>query len=129
MTAILHENAENRERFADEIDQLSTVPSLLCLGPQFAKPRYCSDPIRESSYAVHAWEGTLRHETEELERIYHEQGRHRRGDSGGESRDLSLQEAYVAIYDGQVVATAPTRMHLTRRCPQSCPGILSIIPT
>lgn len=65
-------NEENRERFADEIEQ-------------------------------------LRYQSDELERIYHEQmGKAQARRLGREFRDLDLREAYVAIYDGQVVATAPT---------------------
>ncbi|QSG07620.1 hypothetical protein [Halapricum desulfuricans] len=65
-------NEENRERFADEIEQ-------------------------------------LRSRSDELERIYHEQmGKAQARRLGREFRDLDLREAYVAIYDGQVVATAPT---------------------
>ena len=65
-------NEENRERFADEIEQ-------------------------------------LRSRSDELERIYHEQiGKANARRLGREFRDLDLQEASVAIYDGQVVATAPT---------------------
>lgn len=65
-------NEENRERFADEIEQ-------------------------------------LKDQSDELERIYHEQiGKAQARRLGREFRDLDLQEAYVAIYGGQVVATAPT---------------------
>lgn len=65
-------NEENRERFADEIEQ-------------------------------------LRDQSDELERIYHKQiGKAQARRLGREFRDLDLREAYVAIYDGQVVATAPT---------------------
>jgi hypothetical protein len=65
-------NEENRDRFADEIDQ-------------------------------------LRQRSDELEGIYHEEiGKANARRLGREFRDLGLQEAYVAIYDGQVVATAPT---------------------
>jgi hypothetical protein len=65
-------NEENRERFADEIEQ-------------------------------------LRDRSDELERIYHEQmGKAQARRLGREFRDLDLREAYVAIYDGQVVTTAPT---------------------
>lgn len=65
-------NEQNRERFADEIEQ-------------------------------------LRQQSGELERIYHEQiGKAQARRLGREFRNLGLQEAYVAIYDGQVVATAPT---------------------
>lgn len=49
----------------------------------------------------------LREKTDELERIYHEQiGKANARRLGREFRDLDLREAYVAIYDGQVVATA-----------------------
>jgi hypothetical protein len=65
-------NEENRDRFADEIEQ-------------------------------------LRNQRDELERIYHEEvGKANARRLGREFRDLGLQEAYVAIYDGQVVATAPS---------------------
>lgn len=65
-------NKENRERFADEIEQ-------------------------------------LRDRSDELERVYHEQiGKANARRLGREFRGLGLREAYVAIYDGQVVATAPT---------------------
>lgn len=65
-------NQENRDRYADEIDE-------------------------------------LKNKTTELERIYHEQlGKANARRLGREFRDLGLEEAYVAIYDGQVVATAPT---------------------
>ncbi len=51
----------------------------------------------------------LRDQNDELERIYHEQiGKAQARRLGREFRDLGLREAYVAIYDGQVVATAPT---------------------
>ncbi|MFT4890661.1 MAG: hypothetical protein ACI9YT_001579 [Halobacteriales archaeon] len=51
----------------------------------------------------------LRDQSDELERIYHEQiGKAQARRLGREFRDLGLREAYVAIYDGQVVATAPT---------------------
>jgi len=69
-------NEENRDRFADEIDQ-------------------------------------LRQRSDELERIYHEEiGKANARRLGREFRDLDLREAYVAIYDGQVVATAPTETAL-----------------
>ncbi|CCQ33496.1 hypothetical protein HLRTI_000303 [Halorhabdus tiamatea SARL4B] len=65
-------NEENRERFADEIEQ-------------------------------------LRNRSDELAGIYHEQmGKAQARRLGREFRDLDLREAHVAIYDGQVVATAPT---------------------
>jgi hypothetical protein len=55
----------------------------------------------------------LREKTDELERIYHEQiGKANARRLGREFRDLGLQEAYVAIYDGQVVATAPNEDEL-----------------
>ena len=69
-------NRENRERFADEIEQ-------------------------------------LRDKSEELTRIYHQQvGKGRARSLGREFRELGLEEAYVAIYDEQVVATAPTESAL-----------------
>lgn len=69
-------NKDNRERFADEIDQ-------------------------------------LRHQSEDLARIYHEEvGKGQARSLGRTFRDLGLEEAYVAIYDEQVVATAPTRSAL-----------------
>lgn len=55
----------------------------------------------------------LKDKTDELERIYHEQlGKANARRLGREFRDLGLEEAYVAIYDGQVVATAPTEERL-----------------
>lgn len=55
----------------------------------------------------------LKDKTDELERIYHEQlGKANARRLGREFRDLGLKEAYVAIYDGQVVATAPTEERL-----------------
>lgn len=55
----------------------------------------------------------LRNESEELARIYHQQiGKGRARSLGREFRDMGLEEAYVAIYDGQVVATAPTESAL-----------------
>ncbi|EMA48688.1 hypothetical protein [Halococcus thailandensis] len=69
-------NQDNRERFADEIDE-------------------------------------LKDETTELARIYHAQlGKANARRLGRQFRDLRLEEAYVAIYDGQVVATAPTEDQL-----------------
>lgn len=51
----------------------------------------------------------LKNESEELARIYHQQiGKGRARSLGREFREMGLDEAYVAIYDGQVVATAPT---------------------
>jgi len=51
----------------------------------------------------------LKAKTNELACIYHEQlGKANARRLGREFRDLGLKEAYVAIYDGQVVATAPT---------------------
>lgn len=55
----------------------------------------------------------LKDKTAELERIYHEQlGKANARRLGREFRDLGLEEAYVAIYDGQVVTTAPTEEQL-----------------
>jgi hypothetical protein len=55
----------------------------------------------------------LKDETTELARIYHEQlGKANARRLGREFRDLGLEEAYVAIYDGQVVTTAPTEEQL-----------------
>lgn len=55
----------------------------------------------------------LKDKTDELERIYHEQlGKANARRLGREFRNLGLEEAYVAIYDGQVVATAPTAERL-----------------
>jgi hypothetical protein len=55
----------------------------------------------------------LKNTDEELARIYHQQiGKGRARSLGREFRDLGLEEAYVAIYDGQVVATAPTESAL-----------------
>jgi len=69
-------NKENRERYAEEIEQ-------------------------------------LKDKTEELARIYHAQlGKASARRLGREFRELGLEEAYVAIYDGQVVATAPTEGQL-----------------
>lgn len=56
---------------------------------------------------------TLKDETDELARVYHEQlGKANARRLGREFRDLGLEEAYVAIYDGQVVTTAPTEPQL-----------------
>jgi hypothetical protein len=55
----------------------------------------------------------LKDKTDELARIYHEQlGKASARRLGRQFRDLGLEEAYVAIYDGQVVATAPTEAQL-----------------
>lgn len=55
----------------------------------------------------------LKDETDELARIYHEQlGKANARRLGREFRELGLEEAYVGIYDGQVVATAPTEAQL-----------------
>ncbi len=55
----------------------------------------------------------LKHKTDELARVYHQQlGKANARRLGREFRDLGLNEAYVAIYDGQVVATAPTEEQL-----------------
>ncbi len=55
----------------------------------------------------------LKDKSDELARIYHEQlGKANARRLGREFRDLGLTEAYVAIYDGQVVATAPTEEKL-----------------
>lgn len=55
----------------------------------------------------------LKDKTDELARIYHEQlGKANARRLGREFRELGLEEAYVAIYDGQVVATAPTEGQL-----------------
>lgn len=55
----------------------------------------------------------LKDETPELNRIYHQQlGKSRARALGREFRDMGLDEAYVAIYDGQVVATSPTEADL-----------------
>ncbi|WP_160135415.1 hypothetical protein [Halococcus salsus] len=55
----------------------------------------------------------LKDKTTELARIYHEQlGKANARRLGREFRDLGLEEAYVAIYDGQVVTTAPTEAQL-----------------
>jgi len=55
----------------------------------------------------------LKDKTDELEAIYHEQlGKANARRLGRKFRDLGLEEAYVAIYDGQVVATAPTKERL-----------------
>lgn len=79
-------NKENRERFADEIEE-------------------------------------LKDKTDELARIYHEQlGKGNARRLGREFRDLGLDEAYVAIYDGQVVATAPTEEQLDEILSQIMPN-------
>ena len=55
----------------------------------------------------------LKDKSDELARIYHDQlGKANARRLGREFRDLELNEAYVAIYDGQVVATAPTEAQL-----------------
>lgn len=55
----------------------------------------------------------LREKSEALERLYHaEFGKSKARSLGREFRDLDLQEAYVAIYEGRVVATAPTEDEL-----------------
>lgn len=69
-------NKENRQRFADEIEE-------------------------------------LKDKTDELARVYHQQlGKANARRLGREFRELGLEEAYVAIYNGQVVATAPTQDQL-----------------
>ncbi len=55
----------------------------------------------------------LKDQSEELARIYHQQlGKARARSLGRTFRELELEEAYVAIYDEQVVATAPTEAKL-----------------
>lgn len=55
----------------------------------------------------------LKDKTDELAQIYHEQlGKANARRLGREFREFELKEAYVAIYDGQVVATAPTEDQL-----------------
>ena len=55
----------------------------------------------------------LKDKTDELARIYHEQlGKANARRLGREFRGLGLEAAYVAIYDGQVVTTAPTETQL-----------------
>ena len=55
----------------------------------------------------------LKDQSEELARIYHQQlGKARARSLGRTFRELELEEAYVAIYDEQVVATAPTEAEL-----------------
>lgn len=69
-------NKENRQQFANEIEQ-------------------------------------LKDKTDELARVFHEQlGKANARRLGREFRELGLNGAYVAIYDGQVVATAPTEAQL-----------------
>ena len=69
-------NKENRQRFANEIEE-------------------------------------LKDKTDELARVYHQQlGKANARRLGREFRELGLNEAYVGIYDGQVVATAPTEDQL-----------------
>ena len=66
-------NKRNRERYADEIEE-------------------------------------LRGETDELERIYHqEMGKSRARSLGRELRELDLNEAYIAIYEDQIITSAPTK--------------------
>jgi hypothetical protein len=51
----------------------------------------------------------LREQSDELERIYHqEMGKARARSLGRELRDLNLNEAYVAIYDDRIITSAPT---------------------
>ena len=79
-------NKENREQFAEEIEQ-------------------------------------LKNKTDELDRIYHEQlGKASARRLGREFRKLGLEAAYVAIYDGQVVATAPTEGQLEETLSAIMPG-------
>lgn len=55
----------------------------------------------------------LKDKTDELARVYHEQlGKANARRLGREFRELGLNGAHVAIYDGQVVATAPTEAQL-----------------
>jgi len=69
-------NADNRERYAEDIAELNT-------------------------------------QSEELERIYHRDlGKAQARSLGHTFRDLDLRAAYVAIYDGQVIASAPTEATL-----------------
>lgn len=73
---IYTKNKENRERFAEDIEQ-------------------------------------LKDKTDELARIYHEQlGKASARRLGREFRELGLEEAYVALYDGRVVTTARTEKQL-----------------
>lgn len=66
-------NKRNRERYADEIEE-------------------------------------LRGETDELEWIYHqEMGKARARSLGRELRELDLNEAYIAIYEDQIITSAPTK--------------------
>lgn len=70
-------NEANRERYAEEIDE-------------------------------------LKDQSEELTHVYHEElGKAAARGLGRQFRTLDLREAYVAIYDGQVVATAPTESDLS----------------
>lgn len=53
---------------------------------------------------------SLKDESPELERIYHEElGKARARSLGRELRDLDLNEAYVAIYDERIVASGTTK--------------------
>jgi hypothetical protein len=55
----------------------------------------------------------LKEQSEDLSRIYHQQlGKARARSLGRKFRELELNEAYVAIYDDQVVASAPTEATL-----------------
>jgi hypothetical protein len=85
-------NQENRERFADEIEE-------------------------------------LKDKTTELARIYHEQlGKANARRLGRKFRDLGLEEAYVAIYDGQVIATAPTEEQLEENLSEIMPSGKGVHP-
>lgn len=56
---------------------------------------------------------TLRKQSEELERIYHEKmGKAHARSLGRELRDLDLNEAYFAIYDERIVASGASEKHV-----------------
>ena len=72
---------------------------------------YLKNQANRERYAEEIAE--LKDQTEELTRVYHEElGKAAARGLGREFRALDLQEAFVAIYDGQVVATAPTEGEL-----------------
>lgn len=68
---------------------------------------YLKNKRNREQYAAEIEE--LRQESEELERIYHqEMGKARARSLGRELRELGLNEAYVAIYDDRIITSAPT---------------------
>jgi len=104
---VLYEEAKHRFGFAETLPPTDNPDRSDAERLRF----YTKNQENRERYADEIAE--LKHKTDELERIYHEQlGKANARRLGREFRDLELEEAYVAIYDGQVVATAPTEERL-----------------